>query len=243
MKRTLAVCALAATAAALSVNGGAAGSSPDSGRSGDRTPRPPASSFTAHVDNQWFPLEPGSRYLYTGVKDGQPTRDIMTVTHRTRTIDGVPCVVVKDTLFIRGRVGERTTDWYSQDARGNVWYFGEQTAELDAHGHVTSTEGTWTTGVDGAEPGIYMPANPQLGHMGRQEYYKGHAEDQFKVLGLFGAVGHSAAKTTLLTQETTPLEPGTVDHKIYVRGIGTVVEQTEHGPNERNELISLTGGG
>ena len=164
----------------------------------------------------------------------------MTVTHRTQTIEGVPCVVVEDRLYLRGRLGERTTDSYSQDSRGNVWYFGERTAELDANGHVTSTEGTWTAGVDGAQPGIYMPAHPYLGQSGRQEYYKGHAEDHFKVIGLFGTVSRPGTKNTLLTQETTPLEPGTVDHKMYVRGIGTVLEQTVRGGDERNELVSVT---
>ena len=203
-------------------------------------PRPPASEFSTRIDNQWFPLKPGTRYVYTGVKDGTPSRDIMTVTRRTRTIDGVRCLSIDDRLYLRGRLSERTTDWYSQDSRGNVWYFGEKTAELDAQGHVTSTEGTWTTGVNGAKAGIYMPAHPRLGESGQQEYYKGHASDQFKVIGLFGTITAPRTTNTLLTEETTVLEPGTVDHKMYVRGIGTVLEQTEIGPNERNELVSVT---
>jgi len=201
---------------------------------------PPATSFSARVDNPWFPLKPGTRYVYTGVKDGQSSRDVVTVTHRAKTIAGVPCAVVLDRLYLRGRLEERTTDWYSQDARGNVWYFGEQTAELDRRGRVTSTEGTWTTGVNGARPGIYMPAHPRVGQIGRQEYYKGHAEDHFKVLALFGTTAAPGTKNALLVQETTPLERGTVDHKLYVRGIGTVVEQTERGGDERNELVSVT---
>src|SRR3954463_15949701 len=84
--------------------------------------------FSAKLTNAWFPLAPGSRYVYTGIKDGQASRDIVTVTHRTRTIDGKPCVVVEDRLFARGKLAERTTDWYSQDAQGNVWYYGEDTA-------------------------------------------------------------------------------------------------------------------
>src|SRR6266568_1667517 len=177
------------------------------------SPRPPASEFSTHIDNQWFPLKPGTRYVYTGVKNGTPSRDVMTVTHQTKTIDAVRCVAVDDRLYLRGRLGERTTDWYSQDNQGNVWYVGENTAELDAQGHVTSTEGTWTTGVHGAKAGIYMPAHPHVGQAAQQEYYKGHASDQFKVIGLFGTVNNPGTKSALLTQETTPLEPGTVDHK------------------------------
>ena len=140
---------------------------------------------------------------------------------------------------LNGHLEERTTDWYSQDAHGNVWYYGEQTAELDAHGKVTSTEGTWQAGVDGAKPGIFMPAHPRVGQSGRQEYYKGHAEDHFKVIGLFNTVSPRGPANTVLIEETTPLEPGTVDHKLYVRGIGNVLEQTERGANERNELVSV----
>jgi hypothetical protein len=201
---------------------------------------PPPSSFTATIDNVWFPLKPGSRYTYVGVKDGLPSRDIVTVSHQVRIIRGVPCAVVHDRLYLRGRLRERTTDWYSQDSRGNVWYFGENTAELDTHGRVTSTEGTWTAGVAGAEPGIYMPTNPRVGESNRQEFYKGHAEDHFKVIGLFGTVAGTRGKNALLTEEWTPLEPGMLDHKLYVRGIGTVLEHTERGGSEHAELVAIT---
>jgi hypothetical protein len=166
----------------------------------------------------------------------------MTVTHRTSVIDGIPCVVVRDRLYLRGRLGERTTDWYSQDKQGNVCYLGENTAELDAHGRVTSTAGTWQAGANGAQPGIYMPGRPRVGAQGRQQYLKGQAEDHFKVIGLFKTVGAAGSTNGLLTQEWSPLEPGVLDHKMYVRGIGTVLEQTEKGGAERNELVSVSTG-
>ena len=193
-------------------------------------------AFRAHVDNPWFPLTPGTTYVYNGVKDGKPSREVLTVTHRARTIAGAPCVVVDDRLYLGGHLAERTDDWYSQDRLGNVWYFGEATAELDARGRVTSTEGSWQAGVDGAKPGILMPAHPHVGQSGRQEFYKGHSEDHFRVVGLFG-------KNALLTEEWTPLEPGVLDHKLYVRGIGTVLERTVKGGDELNELVSVRRGG
>ncbi len=189
-------------------------------------------SFTARVDNPWFPLRPGTTFVYTGTKDGRPSRDLLTVTHRTATIDGVPCVVLDDRLFLSGRLEEKTTDWYTQDSRGNVWYYGEQTEELDAAGHVTSTRGSWQAGVHGAKPGIFMPAHPQVGQSARQEYFKGQAEDHFQVVGL-------AASQVLLTKEWTPLEPAVLDHKLYVRGIGMVLEQSVKGPVERGELVQV----
>src|SRR5690242_21580053 len=101
-------------------------------------PLPPPSEIGPRVDNPWFPLVPGSRYLYTGVKDGAPSREVLTVARRTHVVDGRRCAVVDDRLFQRGHLVERTTDWYAQDRSGNVWYLGEDTAELDAHGRVTS---------------------------------------------------------------------------------------------------------
>ena len=96
--------------------------------------------------------------------------------------------MLDDRLYVRGRLAERTSDWYTQDAKGNVWYYGEATAELDAQGNVTSTEGSWQAGVDGARPGIFMPAHPKVGQSFRQEYYKGHAEDRFRVLSVHTTV-------------------------------------------------------
>lgn len=205
---------------------------------------PRSAGFSARVDNPWYPLEPGSTYVYQGVKDGEPSREVMTVTRRTKVIDGAPCAVIRDLLYLRGRLEERTTDWYSQDAKGNVWYFGEKTAELGKTGKVISTAGSWTSGVGGARAGIFMFAHPTPGRWARQEYYKGQAEDHFKVLRTQVSVTVPYISTThaMLTKEWTPLEPGVIDHKYYVRGIGTVLEQTAKGPLERNELVSFRRG-
>ena len=197
---------------------------------------PPASDFSARVDNPWFPLEP-ARAMSRSVRRTASPRDVMTVTHKTHTIDGAPCVVVDDRLYLRGRLAERTTDWYSQDSHGNVWYFGEDTAELDKSGRVTNTSGTWQAGVNGARPGIFMPAHPKVGQSFQQEFAKGQAEDHFKVVASLGA-----AKNALVTHEWTPLEQGTLDSKIYVRGVGTVLELTLKGGDERFELVSMTKG-
>ena len=190
------------------------------------------------MNNPWFPLEPGTTFVYTGGKDGEQGRDVVTVTGRTKRIRGVDCVAVEDRLYAGGHLAERTTDWYAQDADGNVWYFGEATAELDETGRVTSREGSWLAGVDGARAGIFMPAHPKVGASFRQEYYKGHAEDHFQVLSLSANVmaPYTASPRALLTKEWTPLEPDTLDHKLYVRGVGLVREETIKGGNELWEL-------
>ena len=91
-----------------------------------------------------------------------------------------------------------------------------------------------------------MEADPTVGHTHRQEYYPGHAEDSFKVLDLAAAVTTplAAYPKSLLTEETTALEPGIVDHKNYVKGIGEVAELQVKGPKppERLKLVSFTEG-
>ncbi len=170
-------------------------------------PTPPSpSGFVTRVDNPWFPLRPGTISVYSGVKDGKPSRDVFVVTSRTKRIQGVGCTVVDDKLYLQGRLEERTKDWYAQDRAGNVWYFGEATAELNPDGSVKTTEGSWRAGVSGARPGIFMPARPHPGQTGLQEFYEGHAEDHFRILSLEAEVQTPAASSNmaLLTREWTP---------------------------------------
>jgi hypothetical protein len=201
----------------------------------------PPRTFGSRIDNPWLPFRPGTTYVYRGVKDGTPARDVVRVTRRKTVVDGVRCTAVDDRLFVRGRLAERTTDWYAQDTTGNVWYFGEATAELDRSGRVTSTEGSWRAGRNSARAGIVMPAHARVGQTFRQEYYKGHAEDHFRILSLAATVRvpYAASRRALLTKEWTPLEPAMIDHKLYVRGIGLVKEQTVKGGNEGFELTAL----
>ena len=201
-----------------------------------------AANFDGHViDNEWFPLIPAMTWRYRGVKDGEPSREIMVATSKTRTIQGVPCTIVSDKLYLSGKLEERTLDYYAQDKDGNVWYFGEDTAELKPNGDVKSTEGTWLAGRNGAEPGIFMPADPQVGQAFRQEYYQGQAEDHFRILSMNEPVQTpgSSSDQAVLTMEWTPLEPNVIDHKYYVQGIGTVLERTAKGPTERNTLVAV----
>ena len=235
------VVGLALVAAACGSSGQSTSNLP-AGSTPVTTTAPDAANFDGHVvDNEWFPLVPGMTWKYRGVKDGQPSREIMVATSQTKTIQGVPCTVVSDKLSLSGALEERTLDYYAQDKDGNVWYFGEDTAELKPDGSVKSTEGTWLSGRDGAEAGIFMPADPQVGQSFRQEYYKGQAEDHFRILSLSEQVKTPGATSdqAMLTMEWTPLEPNVVDHKYYVQGIGTVLEQTAKGPLERNTLVSV----
>jgi len=197
--------------------------------------------FVAKIDNPYLPMIAGTKSVFSGTKDGKPARDVRIVTDRTKTILGVKCTVVTDRLFLDSALAERTIDWYVQDNKGNVWYFGEATAVLDSHGKVASTEGSWEAGVDGAVPGIVMEAHPRVNDSYRQEYYKGHAEDRARVASLAasGRVPYGSFRHLLETKEWTALEPGVIDHKLYARGVGEILEGAIRGGNEKLVLVSV----
>jgi hypothetical protein len=253
VRKALVAGGLATLAAACGTSGSSTTGSP-SGKVSPPASASPAPSgyhpvidpanFHAVVDNPWFPLKPGSTWTYAGTKDGEPSRDVYVVTNETKVIDGVPCVVISDKLYLSGVLEERTSDYYTQDGHGNVWYFGEDTAELDKNGNVKSTEGSWLAGQDGAQPGIFMQATPTVGQTFRQEYKPGQAEDQFRAVSLASpvTVPYGVFSDALLTEEWTALEPGVLDHKYYVKGIGEVAELSVKGPVERARLVSYTAG-
>jgi hypothetical protein len=239
--RPLLAVPIALSAALLAACGGTSSTSAPGTTPVTTTTADPA-NFDGHViDNPWYPLVPGMTWTYHGVKDGQQSREVMVATSKIQTIQGVPCTVVTDNLYLSGKLEERTLDYYAQDKAGNVWYFGENTAELQPNGEVKSTEGTWLAGLDGAEAGIFMPADPRVGESFRQEYLKGQAEDHFRILSLSEQVTTPGASNNqaMETEEWTPLEPNVIDHKYYVRGIGTALEQTAKGPAERNTLVAV----
>ena len=216
----------------------------DTFRAGQPAPPPTlpvARDFVSAIDNPWFPLKPGTVLTYEGEDSGTSARDVLRVTRRTKRILGIRATVIDDRVYERGHLAERTRDYYAQDRDGNVWYLGEDTATLKPNGRVESREGTFRAGRDGARAGIFMPARPMPGDGGWQEYYVRHAQDRFRILNQHTTARTPSARThhAMLIQETTPLEPGVVDHKIYVRGMGTVREETVTGGNERYQLVSI----
>jgi len=197
--------------------------------------------FTVRIDNPFFPLPPGITFIYKGRKELSKQRDEFSVTDRTVVIDGVTCRVVHDRVFIRGILQENTFDYFAQDRDGNVWYFGEDTEELDKHGNVVSTEGTWRAGVNGAQPGVVMEAHPQVNDHYFQEQAAPLAEDEATVLSLHetAAVPLAKFRNCLETKEFTQLEPGNVEHKFYARGIGFVLGVVVKGGKERLALVNI----
>jgi hypothetical protein len=241
MKPHVIVIGLATVLAALL---GACSGGGDAGKSPTASPYAPTidpARFTDHVTNRYFPLSPGTTYVYEGTKDGTPQRNEVTVTRDTKTIVGVRCVVVHDVVTEEGNLVEETFDWYAQDSGGNVWYFGEDSKEYEG-GKVTSTAGSWEAGVDGAQPGIVMEASPKVGDTYRQEYYAGEAEDMATVLNVNDSttVPAGSYQQVVVTEDFTPLEPDTVEHKYFAPGVGFVMGSMVKGGSEEIQLVEIT---
>jgi len=198
-----------------------------------------AANFSTNIDNPYFPLKPGTTYEYQAhTADGLIT-NFVAVTHKTKMILGVTCVEVHDTVFLNGRKTEDTLDWYAQDRDGNVWYFGEDSEGL-THGRVSSLEGSWTAGVDGAEPGIIMEAHPKVGDAYRQELLLNEAEDFARVLSLDKSikVPFGSFDDCLETTESSGVEPGAVEFKFYAPGVGVVFDNDVSG-KEKDSLVEV----
>jgi hypothetical protein len=201
-------------------------------------------AFTINIDNPYWPMQPGSRWVYRETDpEGARQRVVVTVTDQTKRIaNGITARVVHDVVTERGRPVEVTDDWYAQDRAGNVWYLGEHTTEY-ANGKPTTTEGSFEAGVDGAQPGVIMPARPRAGLSYRQEYYKGHAEDKARVLSLKEQVevpfGHFPHGRVVMTSDLNPLKPKMLEYKFYARGVGPVLSVGVSGGSDREEVVSF----
>src|SRR5262245_40606907 len=189
------------------------------------------------ITNQFMPLAVGNTWFYTNT-DG--STDTVTVTDKTINIDGVECVVVSDVVKEGNKVTERTDDYFAQDNAGNVWYLGENTKTFEPGG--SSKEGTWRAGVDGAQPGFIMLADPQKGDSYSEENAPNVAVDRAAVT----SVNASAAvpfgtfnKDCLQTRNSSVLFPGDIESKFYAPGIGSVLEVDADGT--RQQLVSFNG--
>jgi hypothetical protein len=201
--------------------------------------------FTTRIDNPYWPMSPGSKWVYRETdQEGALQRVEVTVTHRTKQIaSGVEARVVHDVVTEDGEPVEVTDDWYAQDSAGNIWYMGEDTAEYE-NGKPVSRAGSFEAGVDGAQPGIIMPADPEPGTTYRQEYYEGEAEDEGEIVSLDeqAEVPFGHFENVLMTKDTNPLEPKVLEFKFYARDVGPVLAVSVSGGSDREELLSYSAG-
>ncbi|MFN8544412.1 MAG: hypothetical protein U0807_09405 [Candidatus Binatia bacterium] len=206
---------------------------------GPYSPTIDAARFVTSIDNPLFPLTPGQTLIYEGQTPEGLEHSEFAVTHGTRIILGVTCIEVHDTVTVGGMLREDTLDWFAQDREGNVWYFGENSKQIDG-GLIVGLAGSWTAGVDGAQPGIVMEAHPAVGDFYRQEFLLGQAEDMAEIVSLAQPVTVPAGSfpTCLEAAETSPLEPDALEHKYYAAGVGTVLT-VDPATGERSELVGI----
>ena len=203
------------------------------------------SRFSTRIDNTWWPMRPGSRWVYRETApDGTHQRVVVTVTNRTKLIaNGVRARVVRDVVTADGKPVEKTDDWYAQDRSGNIWYLGEHTTEFK-DGKPISTKGSFEAGVDGAQAGVIMPARPRVGLRYRQEYYAGEAEDEAEIFarGLQAEVPFGHFSGVLMTKDVNRLERDVLEFKFYAREVGPVLAIGVAGGADREELVSFRRG-
>jgi len=210
---------------------------------GDQAVELDPADFTADIDNQYWPMEPGTRWTYREVdEEGNELQVIVTVSTETKEIaNGITARVVRDTVSQDGEVIEDTFDWYAQDGDGTIWYLGEDTAELEG-GEITTTEGSFEAGVDGARPGVIMPGDPADGMRYRQEHYEGEAEDNGEILSVAEQVdvpvGHF--DDVVLTKDTSTIEPDVLEYKLYAPGVGPVLVLGISGGGGQEQLTGFT---
>jgi hypothetical protein len=204
-----------------------------------------APGFSTHIDNPFWPMKPGARWVYRETAPGAaPQRDVVTVTHRTKRVaSGVTVRIVHDRATEHGTLVENTFDYYAQDRKGNVWYMGEDTTEYE-NGKPVSKAGSWEAGVDGAKAGIVMLAHPRVGRRYREENYPGHALDGAQVMSRReqAEVPYGHFRHVLFTKNFNPLEPRSLEYKFYARGIGPVLEIGISGDDDRADLVRFRRG-
>jgi len=199
-------------------------------------------NFSANITNPYWPMKPGTRWTYREVDEKGRTQEVVVVatTATKKLANGITARVVRDTAQKGGQIVEDTVDWYAQDSTGNVWYMGEDTAEFEK-GKVVSRAGSFEAGKNGALPGIIMPAEPQVGQHYRQEYLKGEAEDNGDVLALKQMVEVPTGRyeKSVLTRDTSPLEPTVAEYKLYAPGAGLVLTLDVSGGSGRETLVKI----
>jgi hypothetical protein len=208
---------------------------------------------SATIDNEWWPLPVGSRFVWEGQAiEGEETVErqvVFTVTDLTKVIHGVRTRVGWDRDYNDGVLGEGELIFLAQDTEGTVWHFGQYT-EVYEDEFVGGR--LWV--VDdpvGAKAGILMKAAPKPGD---PSYSQGYAPPpwnwddraQLRETGVRTCVAIGCFDDVMVIEEFEPSKPDAQQLKYYARGVGTVKigwageAEEEHEEMELVERVSLT---
>ncbi len=190
------------------------------------------------MTNPYFPLGVGYTWELTG--EGETVN--IEILNRTKEIDDVTCLVVRDQVFVDGALVEDTDDWFALAKNGDVWYCGEEVKDYEsfeddkpALPELVSIDGSFKADRDDAKPGILAFARPQPGRTYREEFSLGNAEDVSTIISTtygFGAnskldrfIPEALARllckaNCVVTHAFTAAEPGIVERKYFAPGIG-----------------------
>jgi hypothetical protein len=207
---------------------------------------PAAFTDATTIDNRWFPLVPGTEYLFEGstFEDGELSRHWLefTVTDLVKNIGGVPAVVAWILDYSDGELVEKEIAFYAQDKDGNVWYLGEHPEEYEDGKFVFAP--TWIHGVAEARAGIMMTADPQPGTPSYSQGW-GPAVD-FSDRGEVSEVLEELCtvvecyRGVAVVREFTEVEPGASQLKYYAPGVGNI-RVSWRGSDAQQEELELIG--
>jgi hypothetical protein len=186
---------------------------------------PAVATFTLASTNAHYPLASGLRVVLEGEEDGEVVRVERTVLERTAMVAGVETHVLEHKQFIDGEIHEIAYNYYVEASDGTVCYFGED-VEFYEDGELVDTHGTWRAGVDGARPGVIMPAQPAVGQRYYQENAPGVALDMGRVsaIGESRTIGGVTYDGLVVIQDSNPLEDCSEEEKVYAPGVGEIVD-------------------
>jgi hypothetical protein len=200
--------------------------------------------FTTRIDNPYYPLRPGDRKVWRETApDGTRQKIVDHVTARTKLIaNGIRArVVIAKVTNRAGKLVEYTEEWFAQDRAGTVWYFGESTYKIE--NGKRNTEGSFEAGVDGAEPGVQMPAHPKAGMIFRLEGgFKSGAADHTRILSVGKEqveVPYGHFRRVIMNRDFTPLNPKVSELWFYAKGVGGVLAIDISDGDSREELVKV----
>ncbi|MDN5895444.1 MAG: hypothetical protein L0H93_15645, partial [Nocardioides sp.] len=185
------------------------------------TPSADPSDFSADIDNQFLPLEPGSAWTYRSTRVGAPGWSgevVVTVLDETRDVNGIAATVVRTERRESAAAGAIVSEqWFAQDRRGNVWLLGRR----------GPAEGGWQAGTDGAEAGLAMPTQPRNGDGWASGAVGGAPLGVVRVVDLEATVSTSyddwtAALATEVAAGPRQMRDGQVEEQFHIAGVGLV---------------------